>query len=78
MDIFPSISLESPYHQKCVLKPQNRAHFSEAIDLKGHIPRFTQKMNVFPSISLEPHKYVLKPSEQGSFFWDDQFEGSHA
>ena len=24
------------------------------------------------------HKCVLKPSAQGSFFWDDQFEGSHA
>ena len=24
------------------------------------------------------HKCVLKPSEQGSFFWDNQFERSHA
>ena len=31
------------------------------------MPRFTLKMNVFPSISLKPHKCVLKPSEQGSF-----------
>ena len=37
------------------------------------MPRFTLKMNIFPSISLEipiPHKCVLKPSEQGSFFQD--------
>ena len=99
--------------------PQNRARFSETIDLRGHMPSFTLKMNVFPSISLElpemwvetirtgfvfmrqliwgvtclglleklmffhlspykPHKCVLKPSEQGSFLRDNQFEGSHA
>ena len=98
---------------------QNRACFSKTIDLRGQMPRFTWKMNVFPSIFLErpemcvvtirtgfiflrwsiwsvtclgwpekwmfshlstwkPHKYVLKPSEQGSFFQDNQFEGSHA
>ena len=27
--------------------------FSETIDVRGHMPRFTQKMNVFPSIPLE-------------------------
>ena len=32
---------------------QNRARFSEMIDLRGHMPSFTLKMNVFPSISLE-------------------------
>ena len=58
--------------------PQNSALFSEMIDLRGHMPRFTLKMNVFPSISLEPHKCVLKPWEQCSCFWDDRFEGSHA
>ena len=98
---------------------QNRACFSEMIDLRGHMLRFTWKMNIFPSISLEmpemcveilsrglvflrwsiwgvtclgllkeltfshlspeqPHKCMLKPSEQGLFFQDNQFEGSHA
>ena len=98
---------------------QNRACFSEMIDLRGRMPRFTWKMNVLPSISLEMpgmcvgsirtglifprqliwgvtclgllkkcpffhlspskcHKCVLKPSAQGLFLWDDQFEGSHA
>ena len=33
--------------------PQNRACFSETIDLRVHMPRFTLKMNVFPSISIE-------------------------
>ena len=32
---------------------QNRTCFSEMIDLRGHMPRFTLKMNIFPSISLE-------------------------
>ena len=31
------------------------------------MPMFTLKMNVFPSISSETHKCVLKPSEQCSF-----------
>ena len=58
--------------------PQNRAQFSEMMDLRDHMPRFTLKMNVFPSISLEtPDKCVLIPLEQGSFFQDNQFEGSH-
>ena len=33
--------------------PQKRAGFSETIDLKGDMPRFTWKINVFPAISLE-------------------------
>ena len=33
------------------LNPQNSARFSETIDLRGHMPRLTLKMNVFPSIS---------------------------
>ena len=43
-------------------------HFSKTIDLSGHMPRFTLNMNVFPFISLETQKCVLKPSEQCSFF----------
>ena len=51
----------SPWkHHKCVLKPQNRARFCEIIYLRGHMSRFTLKMNVFPSISLEmPEMCVL-------------------
>ena len=30
---------------------KNRAHFSRRINLRGHMPQFTVKMNVFPSIS---------------------------
>ena len=32
---------------------QNRAHFSKMIDLRGHMPRCTVRMNIFPSIPLE-------------------------
>ena len=97
--------------------PVNRASFSETINLRGHMPRFTWQMNDFPSIytlrnpinvcynpgtvldflwrsiwrvtclilpnkwmishlsAEKSHKCVLKPSEQGLFFWDDWFEG---
>ena len=48
LNVFPSISLESPYPHKCVLKPQNRARFSKAINLRGHMPRFTLKTEHFP------------------------------
>ena len=37
----------------CVETLQNRARFSETIDLRGHMPSFTWKMNIFPYISLE-------------------------
>ena len=46
--------------------PQNRAHFSETINLRGHIPRFTQ--NECFAIYLQGNPInVLKPSKQGSF-----------
>ena len=48
---------------------QHRAHFSKTINLRGHMPRFTLKMTHW-----KQHKCVLKPSEQGSFLWDEQFE----
>ena len=32
---------------------QDRTCFSETIDLRGHMARFTWKINVYPSISLE-------------------------
>ena len=52
LNIFPSMSLECPYPHKCVLKPQNRAHFSKAMDLRGHMPRFTLKNKCFPMYLL--------------------------
>ena len=61
------------------LRAQNRARFSEMMDLRGHMLRFTLKTEHFPIYLLgNPIICELKPSEQGSFFQDDRFEGSHA
>ena len=49
---FPIYLFGNPIYCVC-LNPQNRAHFSEMIDLRDHMPRFTLKMNIFPSIFLE-------------------------
>ena len=67
LNIFPSISLESPYPHKCVLKPQNRASFSKAINLRDHMPRFTLKNKCFPISPWKPHKCVLKPQNRAHF-----------
>ena len=58
--------------------PQNMAHFSKMITLRGHMPMFTLKMNVFPSISLETPQMCWDPQNMAHFSQDDQFEGSHA
>ena len=49
---FPIYLFGNPIYCVC-LNLQNRAHFSEMINLRGHMPRCTVKLNVFPSISLE-------------------------
>ena len=41
--------------------PENRACFSDMIDLRGNMPRFTLKMNVFHLSPEKPHKCVMKP-----------------
>ena len=67
--------------------PQNRALFSEMIDLRGQMLRLTLKNEhkyVFhfsktsegsPLKRNSINKCVLKPSEQGSFFQDDHLRG---
>ena len=63
----------------CVEIHQNSVHFSETNDLRGHMSRFSWKINMFSNLCPWKHnKCVLKPSEQGLFFWDICFEGSHA
>ena len=49
MNVFPSISLETPQMSVETLITEDR--FSQTIDLRGHMPRFTLKMNIFPYIS---------------------------
>ena len=63
---FPIYLLKNP--RNVCLNPHNSAHFSETIDLRGHMSKFTLKMNIFQSISSKPHKFVLKPSQQELVF----------
>ena len=56
-----------------------RSHFSKKINLRGHMPRFTFKMNIFPPISLETNYNVCwNPQNRVSFSKDNWIEGSHA
>ena len=75
-NIFPSISWETPSLYVETLRTV--LIFLIWSIWQDHMPRFTLKRNIFPSFSSETHQCVMKPSEQGSFFWDDWFEGSHA
>ena len=58
--------------------PQSKASFSKTIELKSHMLRFTLKWMFSHLSPWNPHKCVLKPSKQGLFSWDNQFEGSPA
>ena len=63
----------------CVETLRTGLVLSKTINLRGHMPRFTLKMSMFSHLSpWKQHTCVLKPSEQGLFFWDNWFEGSHA
>ena len=57
-ECFPIYLLTNPIN--VCWNPQNSAHFSKMIDLRCHMPRFTLKMNVFPSISLETPKMSVE------------------
>ena len=48
--------------------PQNRACLSKMIDLRGHMPRFTLKMNIMLSISLETPKMSVETLRTGLVF----------
>ena len=63
---FPINLLRNPINM--CSNPENRAHFSNTIDLRGHMPRFTGKMNVFPSISLESPKRCVETLYTGLNF----------
>ena len=48
--------------------PENRAHFSQMIDLRGHMPRFTLKMNTFPIYLLgNPINVCSNPKNRTHF-----------
>ena len=58
----------------CVETLRTGLIFSEMIDLRGPMLRFTLKMNYFTIYVLRKHrKYVLKASEQCLFLRDDDF-----
>ena len=44
IECFPIYLLGNPIN--VCWNPQNRTHFSETINLRGHMPRFTLKMNI--------------------------------
>ena len=50
MNIFLPMSLGTP--EMCVETHQNRDHFSETIDLRCHMPRFSLKNEHFPTYLL--------------------------
>ena len=45
-ECFPIYLLGNPIN--VCSNPQNRAHFSEMINLRGHMPRFALKTECFP------------------------------
>ena len=76
MNIFPSISLETP--KMCVEILRTGLVFPRwliwGVTCLGLLSKW-----MFCYLSpWKPHKWVLKPSEQGSFLQDNRFEGSHA
>ena len=77
---FSHLSCRKPIN--VYLNPQNGACFSQMINLWGHMHRFslkTKDQQTFSHLSPQKtHKCVLKASEQGLFFSDDRFKGSHA
>ena len=63
----------------CVETLRTSAHFSKTINLRGHMPQVYSEKWMFSHLSpWKPHKCMLKPSEQCSFFRDNQFKGSNA
>ena len=78
INVLPSISSETP--EMCIDNPQNRDRFSKMIDLRGHMLRFTQKMNMFSHLSPQqtPEMCIETLRTRHCFSRDDRFEGSHA
>ena len=63
----------------CVETLRTGLIFSKTIEFEGITCWGLLSKWMFSHLSpWKPHKCVLKPTEQGSIFWDDGFEGSHA
>ena len=76
MNIFPSISLETP--EMCVETIRIELVFLRQLIWGVTCLGFLEKWSFSHLSPLKHHKCVLKPSTQGLFFWDNRFEGSHA
>ena len=74
--MFSHLSSQKPH--KCVFRPSEQCSFSKMIDLRCHMPRFTLKMNVFPSISLETPKMSVETLRTVLVFRRWSIWGSHA
>ena len=75
-ECFPSISLEMP--EMSVVTIRTGLVFPRW-SIWGDTCLGLLEKWMFSHLSpLKCHKCVLKPSAQGSFVWDDWFEGSHA
>ena len=60
---FPIYLLENP--KTLCWNPQKRDRFSQKINLRGHMPMFTLKINAFPSISLKTPKPCVETLRRG-------------
>ena len=74
--VLPSISLKPPL--MCVETLRTGLNFPRQSIWGVTCLGFLWKHEHFPiSLPWKPHKCVLKPTEQGLFFRDYRFEGSH-
>ena len=76
--MFSHLSPWKPH--ECVMKPSEQGWFSPRwFDFGSHIPRFTWKNECFPIYLLgNPINVCWNPQNRVQFFWDNQFEESHA
>ena len=64
---FPMYLLGNPRNMCC--NTENRTQFSETIDLRGHMPRFTFNMHVFLCIFLETLEMRVSTLRAGHTFY---------
>ena len=67
LNMFLHLSHWKPH--KCVLKPSEQGScFSKTINLRGHMPRYTLKMNVFPFYLIgNPINVCWNPQKMAQF-----------
>ena len=63
--LFPSVSMKTP--ENVCWNPENRAHFSKTIDLRGHMPRITQKWMFSHLSPSKPQNVCSNPENRAHF-----------